>query len=419
MSSATGPLLIRIQDRLPDAPVIVALSGGADSAILAWAVARSTDRARAVSVDHGLAGSSELMEAAASIAAMLGLPHLIVAAEPSVPSETALRETRYAALLAAAKDGEVILTGHTLDDQAETVLGNVLRGTGTAGLSGIPSWRGRFCRPLLDAARSEVRRLAAELGLPFVDDPQNADPAVRRNRLRHETIPSLAAGFNPRLVEALGRLASSAAADDAELEARAATVPLTRHEGAVLIPAAALFTLPGAIAARVARRALREARGPHAGTTDEISAVLNAVGSVATTIGGAVDVRREGPWVVLVVEDPPMPEAVEIEVGSKVGFGNWIVSAETGSDSIGRFGVTMARPDRLVVRTAPADERILITGGSKRVGDVLAEAGVPRRVRPMWPVVEADGTIAWIAGVRAAPTVLGASSITVRARRSL
>ncbi len=411
-------VLTRVQDRLPDAPMIVALSGGADSAVLAWAVSNSTDRARAVSVDHGLPGSGGLMEAATSIAAVLGLPHQIVAAELSAASETALRETRYTALLAAADDSELILTGHTLDDQAETVLGNVLRGTGTAGLSGIPSVRGRFRRPMLGVTHSEVRCLAASLELPFVDDPQNADPAARRNRLRHATIPALTAGFNPRLVEALGRLASSAAADDEMLEARASTIPLNRRDGAVLVPAASLFTLPGAIAARVARRALREARGPHAGTTAEIVAVLDAVHGTATTIGGAIEILREGPWVVLVTEEPTAPAAVEIEVGSTVGFGEWILSVGTGSHFIGRFGVTMARPDRLIVRTAPADERIAIAGGSKRVGAVLAEAGVPRRIRPMWPVVEADGTIAWIAGVRAAPSARSESPITVRARRT-
>ena len=418
MSSAADALAARVRARLPEAPVIVALSGGADSAVLAWAVSCSADQARAVSVDHGLVGSAGLMEAAASIAAVLGLPHRIVVAEPSAASETALRETRYAALTAAADNAEIVLTGHTLDDQAETVLGNVLRGTGTAGLGGIPASRGRFRRPLLDVPGSELRHLATELGLPFVDDPQNTDPTVRRNRLRHETIPTLADRFNPRLVEALGRLASSAGADDAELEIRAVKVPLTRREGAVLVPAASLATLPEAIAVRVARRALREARGPHPGTTDEIVAVLEAVQGVATAIRGGVDVRREGPWVVLVVEEPVIPEATEMGVESEVTFGDWVVTSEAGSQSIGRFGVTIMRPDRLVVRTAPADERIAIVGGSKRVGDALAEAGVPRRVRPRWPVLEADGTIAWIAGVRAAPVTPGAPLITIRARRS-
>ena len=90
-----------------------------------------------------------------------------------------------------------ILLGHTADDQAETVLGNLLRSAGTRGLSGIRPQRDRFVRPLLEVSRSETRRLAALLDLPFVDDPQNDDLSIRRNRLRTETIPALAATYNP------------------------------------------------------------------------------------------------------------------------------------------------------------------------------------------------------------------------------
>ena len=107
-----------------------------------------------------------------------------------------------------------------------------------------------------------------------------------------------------------------------------------------------------------------------------------------------------------------------MEVGCEVAFGDWVVTAEAGSQSIGRFGTTIVRPDHLVVRTARADERIAIIGGSKRVGDALAEAGVPQRVRSGWPVLVTNGTIAWIAGVRAAPAAPGAPRITIRARRS-
>lgn len=417
LSPEAAAVLAQVEAGLPEGRFVVALSGGADSAVLAWAVSQCSPHARALSVDHGLAGSPRLMTAAVEIAETLGLAHEVVPAESSESSETALRSTRYSALERAADSGEIVLTGHTLDDQAETVLGNVLRGTGTAGLGGIPAARGRFVRPLLAVSRSEVRHVAAELGLPFADDPQNSDLDVRRNHLRRETIPRLAARFNPRLVSALARLAASALADDDVLEDRAAGIPVTGRDGAVIVPAAYLATLPMAVAARVARRAIREARGPHAGTADEVGAVLGAVEGTSTTIGGGVDVLREGPWVVLVTAKPHHPPEVEIEVGREVEFGDWLFRAEDGSQSVGRFGVTLGRPRRLAVRTALADERIAITGGTKRVGDALAEAGVPDRMRPVWPVIDADGTIAWIAGVRAAPAPTPASGLTVRARR--
>jgi tRNA(Ile)-lysidine synthase len=417
LNPVAAALTARVAARLPNSPLVVALSGGADSAVLAWAVTQCSDQVRAVSVDHGMPASAALMSAAAEISAKLELPHQIVVADPSPDSETALRENRYAALEGAVADDEIIVTGHTLDDQAETVLGNILRGTGVSGLGGIPAARGRFRRPMLDIARSEIRDIAKALGLPFMDDPQNEDAAVRRNRIRQETLPSLADQFNPRLVEALARLASSAVADDVVLEARASRVQVTHRDGALVIPAAVLATLPLAVSARVVRRALRMVRGPYPGTSNEILSVLQAVDGAAVTIGSGVDVHREGPWLVLVAADTAVPSPARIEIGAEVGFGDWTIAAGAGSPVIGRFSATIARPEQLVVRTALASERIAIGGGSKRIGDAMAEAGIAQRVRPMWPVIEADGTIAWIAGVRAAPYAAGAATITVRARR--
>ncbi len=418
LSPAAAALRAQVAARLPEGPLVVALSGGADSAVLAWAASQCSDQVRAVSVDHGMAASGLLMSAAADISQMLGLPHHVVVAEPSAESETALRENRYAALEAVAVDDEVILTGHTLDDQAETVLGNILRGSGVSGLGGIPAVRGRFCRPMLDIGRSEIRDIAAVLELPFMDDPQNADPGIRRNQIRQEVIPLLADQFNPRLVEALGRLASSAVADDVALEERAARVQVIHRDGALVIPAAVLATLPLAVSARVVRRALRMARGPHPGTSSEILSVLQAVEGKSVTIGSGVDAHREGPWLVLVAADTAVPSPSKIEIGAEVGFGGWTIAADVGSPVIGRFAATIARPAQLVVRAARSSERIAIGGGSKRIGDAMAEAGIAQRVRPMWPVIEADGTIAWIAGARAAPCAAGAPTITVRARRN-
>jgi tRNA(Ile)-lysidine synthase len=340
-------LTARVAARLPQAPLVVALSGGADSAVLAWAVSQCSNRVRTVSVDHGMEASDSLMRAAADISQMLELSHQIVVAEPSSDSETALRESRYAALQGAALAGEVILTGHTLDDQAETVLGNILRGTGVSGLGGIPAARGRFRRPLLDIGRAEIRDLAKVLELPFVDDPQNEDPGVRRNRIRNETIPLLADQFNPRPVEALGRLASSAVADDVVLETRAARVQVTQRDGALVVPAAALATLPLAVSVRVVRRALRMIRGPHPGTSYEILSVLQAVGGTAVTIGSGVDVRREGPWLVFVAEDVAVPAPAEIKIGSGFAGDRSVRRHHRQARAAGRSNRPIERADRI------------------------------------------------------------------------
>ena len=388
----------RVADRVPPGPVIIALSGGADSAVVAWAL---SDRpgVGAVTVDHGLPGSAALVHAAGEIAARLGLSHRVVVVSPRSASEGDLRTVRLAAL---EGDGEGwIVTGHTADDQAETVLGNLLRGAGPQGLAGIPWRRGRFVRPLLDVPRNETRRLAAELGLPFTDDPQNDDLSIRRNRIRHQTLPDLEAAYNTGLRAALLRTARLAAADHDLIEARAGLVPLRCDEEAVLIPAAALTVLPPAVAGRVARRALRMLVGPSGGDEASIDAVLTAAGGVGvSTISGGLDIRREGPWLVVAGPPPPLPAPIEITSPGLVRFGPWTITAGSGGVAVPFGGVALVRAVR------PGD-RISFGGGTKSVTEALREAGVPVRLRSRWPVVEERGRIAWVVGVRAAPTTTG------------
>ena len=418
----TGPLtadqravLDAVATRLPDGPLVVALSGGGDSAALAWAVTASGRRATAITIDHGLAVSPPLVRAAAAIAAALSLEHRIVAVSPDSSAEADLREVRLTALEAAAPDA-VVLTGHTADDQAETVLGNLLRGAGPGGLAGIPERRGQWLRPLLGVPRSVARSAAAAAGLPFVDDPSNADTSYRRNRLRHETIPALEAAYNPALREALARTARLAAADDSLLTTRAEAVPLHRDQGAILIPAACLETLPPPVAGRVARRALRMLHAPYPGEAADVAAVLDAVSGGTRQLTGALLASREGPWVsVHPAVSLLVPPPITLPVPGTVTFGPWRIGAGTASPGLGRLGAVVAG-GHLVVRAAMAGDRIAIAGGTKKVFDALAEVGVARRLRACWPVVEADGAVAWLVGVRAAPPP-AAHGVTMTATR--
>lgn len=381
--------------------------------MLAWAAGAAAGEVRAVFVDHGLAASSRLQQAAEDIAGRLDLSLDIVKAPlaADTPSfEDAARTARYQALLAAAKPDETILTGHTADDQAETVLGNFLRGAGSSGLSGIPARRGRFARPLLAVTREETRRLAGELDLPFYDDPDNQSDAMRRNRMRRRLIPQLEAEYNPQLKSTLLRTSALLAADDSALEERAAAVPLVDDGEVVMVPGPALAVIDGAIAARVVRRAIRRVRGPHAGTADEVAAVLDvAIGArAAAELTDHLRVEREGPMVVLSARRIEAGQPVTTPVPAVIEFDRWRLSFDiTGHPppSIGGHR-SILDADRvevpLVIRPATADERLDIGEGSKRVGDALAEAGIPARLRSRWPVVESGGRIALIPGVRAA-----------------
>lgn len=171
-----------------DVEVSCAVSGGADSTALAVLAVTGGLRPLLIHVDHGTRpGSATEADIVARLAADLGCPfraeRVSVTAGPNFESRA--RAARYAALPAG------VMTGHTLDDQAETVLLNLMRGAGLAGLAGMDPDGTRVRRPILALRRSETVALCSALGLPIVEDPSNGDPAHRRNRVRHELLPLL------------------------------------------------------------------------------------------------------------------------------------------------------------------------------------------------------------------------------------
>jgi tRNA(Ile)-lysidine synthase len=406
-------VLVAVEASLPEGMVVVALSGGADSAALAWAVVELGAGARAVSIDHGLPGSAALMTAAARIAEQLGLPRQVIEVRSEGTSETALRTARLEALERAAGPGEIVMTAHTADDQAETVLGNLVRGAGATGLAGIPTIRGVFVRPLLGIPRSVTRAAASAAGLPFADDPVNDDPTIWRNRIRTITIPHLEEHYHPAVRAALGRAAHLIGADDLVLEERAAKVPVRRDEEAVVLPASALTSLPLPVATRVVRRALRRALSPYAGSFDDVTAVVETASTGArASLSGGLLASLEGPWVVIHPEEaPPPPEPVSLSLSGETRFGRWRIEPGSAEDPPGPMRADVPLGDGPVVVRAPhPGDRIAIAGGGhKRVADALREAGAPPRLRGRWPLVAAGDTIGWIVGVRVsaadAPTV--------------
>jgi len=209
-----------------DAPVIVACSGGADSlalaAAVAWVAEADQRLAGAVVVDHALVSGSAVMAArAAAQCEALGLLPVAVrrvdaTARPGgAGPEGAAREARRAALLdeAAAQSAAAILLGHTLDDQAETVLLGLARGSGARSLSGMAAVAGPFRRPLLAVTRSVVRQSVVDLGLQATEDPQNRDPHFARVRVRETVLPMLEQQLGPGIAQALARSAQLLRAD--------------------------------------------------------------------------------------------------------------------------------------------------------------------------------------------------------------
>lgn len=395
---------------LPGRPLLVALSGGADSAALAWLAARHSSQMRAVHIHHGLAASDRLAAAAAAIARHLDVPldivDVVVPAGASVEAQA--RRVRREALEASAKPEEAILTGHTMDDQAETVLLRVLRGTGVAGLGAMHIQSGRWHRPLLELRRSEVRAVAAEQGLPFVDDPANADTAHRRTVVRHELLPLLER-VHPGAVAALSRLADLARDDEALLDDLAGRVPIEPFRFGVKVPLAALAARPAPVARRALRRAAIAVDPPYppdAATLGRMGAVADG-DEAATALAGEWQVRREPPWLVIHTAAGLAAPVPLVAPGQTVTWAGTITASPGAPPYTPLSGhVAVVGAGALVgahVRPARPGDRIVIAGGSKAVFSALAEQGVAPRARPHWPVVVSSGKIVWVVGGRVDP----------------
>lgn len=221
-----------------DAPLVLAVSGGADSMAMLHGAARLGRYPLTVAhLDHGLRrDSADDAAFVADVAAALDLPAAVhrtdVAALARVEGlsiEEAGREARYRFLHEVAGDDGLIATAHTLDDSAETVLLNLLRGSGLSGVTGIPPRRGRVVRPLLHARRAELRKLLDEGGQAYRDDPSNDDPAFLRNRVRADVLPLLEE-LRPGTVERIARYSRLAADDDAFLDDLAAAELARRRD---------------------------------------------------------------------------------------------------------------------------------------------------------------------------------------------
>ncbi len=293
-----------------DRPVLVACSGGADSlALVSAAVFESRERPNpvvGVTVDHGLQeGSADRADAVVAQMVRIGVDETVgvrVTVEGSGQGpEAAAREARYAVLEEVAErfDASMVLLGHTRDDQAETVLLGLTRGSGGRSLAGMRPAFDRFRRPLLDVSRAQTEAACLAEGLEWWTDPHNSDPAYTRARIRNVVMPTLERELGPGIAETLARTAGQLRADVELLDAQAAAAYdelLSDGE----LPVDRLGTLPEALRLRVLRLgALRAGAIPSDLTHGHVLAVDQLVcrwrGQVGVDLPGKLRaVRRSG-----------------------------------------------------------------------------------------------------------------------------
>ncbi|NUR48653.1 MAG: tRNA lysidine(34) synthetase TilS [Hamadaea sp.] len=312
------------KDRL----VLVACSGGADSLALAAAAAfagpRTGWRVGLVTVDHKLqAGSADRAAAVAAWATAAGLAPVLVApvtidpADPVGP-EAAARHARYEALLQQAEEyaAAALLLGHTLDDQAETVLLALARGAGPRGLAGMPARREvdgvALLRPMLGVRRTTLRDACAAQGLTPWEDPHNSDDRYARARVRSSALPALVAALGPGVVGNLAQTAAQLAVDASYLDGLAASAyEGCRRDSGLSVDA--LRALPDALRSRVLHTWALELGAPPAALGHRHVAALEALvtdwhGQGATALPGGIEVHRAGGWLSLTLPAGSPPE---------------------------------------------------------------------------------------------------------------
>lgn len=304
--------------------VCVALSGGADSLALTAAATAEFADVTALVVDHGLQpGSDEVARRAAVAARGLGAAAevlAVVVAQRGSGPEAAARSARYTALDAARRDRPVLLA-HTLDDQAETVLLGLGRGSGARSLRGMAAWDAPWGRPLLGVRAADTRAACRGLDLTWWDDPHNTDPTYTRVRVRREVLPLLEDVLGGGVAEGLARTAELARVDDDELDRLAEAVPVG-DDGALDV--SRLERLPTAVLTRVLRRWLLS-RGVTSPTYAHLTAVAALVtdwrgqGGVAVGGTGPAGTRGVGPTARLVARRRHGKVVLEIDRASGAG----------------------------------------------------------------------------------------------------
>jgi tRNA(Ile)-lysidine synthase len=431
---------------------VLACSGGPDSTVLAHLVAEARgDLDLSIAhVRHGLRDDRRDLEVVTRHAEWLGLDLEVV--EVSVATdghgiEAAARDARYDALrrIAAERGAEAILVGHTADDQAETVLLRLARGTGIDGLAAMAPVSGALARPLLRIRRADVRRFAVLEGLPTAEDPTNEDPRVRRAIVRHDLLAVLERVADDP-VGALARLADLARDDRAALEALAdEAASIVRVVGDVrAISEADLAALPRALARRVVRDALAAVAGAPPDAVS-VERVLEPDAG-ALTLPGPVEVTAAGGWRALAPRrlprippvalrlpgvavwspahvaiqsitadsDPFRPRALgqvslEIDVWSPPEVDTDPRLVPPGGSTQRMHLALPADIPPLTVRHRTPGDRVRTAAGTRRLQDVLVDAHVPRPVRDVWPVVAVgDDEIVWVPGIVADEALLRA-----------
>jgi len=423
--------------------VLAAVSGGPDSTALLLLLARFSPvfgyRLEAAHFDHQIQPPAEReaeSRTVRSLCSTLQLPvhegtapvaELARQNRRSLEEEARLQRYGFLAQTAALSGAGLVAVGHTMDDQAETILLHILRGSGLRGLAGMmadaawPVGDGpRLIRPLLRLSRSDTQAYCRLRQLEPHIDSSNTSELYTRSRIRHELLPLLRS-FNPRIVEALSRLGEAAACDSADALRRAtARLDPPSEKNEILL--SSLRREPPALRSEMLTEAYARQHGDRRGLTARHRAALQTLtdapgehavdlpdGITAYTTAGRLRFRRRQ-RVAARSPAPCLPE-IELRVPGTARFGDWELVAELTVPGVAHaptsetLSIAVPEPPaRIVIRSRRAGDRMRPAGlrGRKKLQDIFVDAHVPRSRRDQVPVVCVGDEIIWLVGLRRA-----------------
>ncbi len=425
--------------------ITVALSGGHDSVALLHLMHALSDQPgwtiSAAHFDHRMrAGSEADADWVKALCERLGIAFRAGRASVKPTSEAEARELRYSFLFRARADlgGEWLATAHHADDQAETVLFRLLRGTGLSGAAGIPTLRHpNVVRPLLPFWRAELEAYSRTRRLQYRSDPTNADLSISRNRLRHWLIPSLEAGEAPTLRHQLLRLSGLAVRASEQLESRLARGLICEEvEGRIVVARSDLLAYDTNACAYVLRHLVGRVgtRPGRVGTRTALEFINTGASGRRIVLKGGTVIRREFDRVIFErAEVPPAAPDGELSL-AQVGAGKtvmviggvrWLVSWSTGSAPAGdESEVACFATSELLwplrVRGWRPGDRIEGPAGTRKLKKVFVDRRVGLSERSRLPVVADSSGVLWVVGLtrssRAVPRDDG-EVLTLRFRR--